>query len=218
MKPRRSSLQLGEGLGDHLLVQDPDDRVLAVDRGHDRDAEVDRLVLDLQPEAAVLGDAALGDVEFGHDLDPGDDRRLELLVDRLHGLAEDAVDPVLDPDPLVLGLDMDVAGPFLDGGEDDRVDELDDRAVLVGQLLDGDDLVLLPALALDDLHDEALGRVLEDLEGGLALAEGLVDGPLGGGQDLDPLADHGLDGVDDRDVRGVGDGDAEEPFVRRTGG
>ena len=66
--------ELGDRLGDHLLVQDADDGILAVDAGHDRDAEVDRLVLDPQPEPAVLGDAALGDVQVGHDLDPGDDR------------------------------------------------------------------------------------------------------------------------------------------------
>ena len=209
--------QLADGLGDHLLVEDADDRVLAVDAGHDGDAEVDRLVLDLEPEAAVLGDAALGDVEVGHDLDAGDDRRLELLVDGLHGLAEDAVDAELDLDVLVLGLDVDVAGPLLDGGEDDGVDELDDRAVLVGQLLDGDDVLFLAALALDDLGDEALGRVAEDLHGRLALAQGLEDGPLRGGEDLDLLAEEGLDGVDGGDVGGIGDGDLHDAVVLAEG-
>ena len=35
--------QLGELLADRLLVEDADDRVLAVHARHDRDAEVDRL-------------------------------------------------------------------------------------------------------------------------------------------------------------------------------
>ena len=49
----------------------------------------------------------------------------------------------------------------------------------------------------------------EDLQGGLALAQGLLDGPLGGGADHDLLAQEGLDGVDGGDVRGVGDGDLQ---------
>ena len=37
--------------------------------GRTADAEVDRLVVDVQLDAAVLGHAALGDVQVGHDLD-----------------------------------------------------------------------------------------------------------------------------------------------------
>ena len=39
---------------------------------------------------------------------------------------------------IVLRLDVDVAGAPLDGGEDHRVDEADDRAAVARQLLDGE--------------------------------------------------------------------------------
>ena len=62
-----------------------------------RDAHVDVLAGHLAPDPAVLRQPLLGDVEPGHDLDAGDDRRLELLG-RALGLAQHAVDPVADDD------------------------------------------------------------------------------------------------------------------------
>src|SRR5207249_5033539 len=56
-----------------LLVQDPDDRVLAVNAGHDGDAEIDGPPTDFQLETAVLWHALFGDVQLGHDLDAGND-------------------------------------------------------------------------------------------------------------------------------------------------
>ena len=46
---------------------------LAVDARQRDDAEVDVAALDRQPDAAVLRQALLGDVEVGHDLDARDD-------------------------------------------------------------------------------------------------------------------------------------------------
>ena len=57
-----------------LLVQDPDHRVLAVDRRHDRNAEVDRPSRHPHLETPVLGDALLGDIQLRHNLDPADYR------------------------------------------------------------------------------------------------------------------------------------------------
>ena len=117
-------LELGVG---RLLVEDTDHRVLAVHGRHDGDAEVDGAAREPDLEAAVLGDPLLGDVELRHDLDPADDGRVVALVDRLHRLVEHAVDAVLDHDLAVLGLDVDVRRPALDGVEEDRVDQPDDR-------------------------------------------------------------------------------------------
>src|SRR3972149_4395191 len=61
--------QVGQLLGDGLLVQDPDDGRLAGGRGEDGDPEVDVPVVHPGLESAVLRDAALGDVQLGHDLD-----------------------------------------------------------------------------------------------------------------------------------------------------
>ena len=129
-----------ELLGEALLVEDADDRVLAVDGGHDGDAEVDAAATDLHPEAAVLRDALLRDVQLGHDLDATDDRRVMLLGDRLHGRLEHAVDAVLDDDLGVAGLDVDVGGAAVQGVEDGGVDELDDGRGVGLDLVDGQDL------------------------------------------------------------------------------
>ena len=113
---------------------------------------------------------------------------------------------------------MDVAGPLLHGRENDGIDQLDDRAVLVGQLLQGNDLFLIPALLLHDLNDEPLGGVSQHLEGGLALPQGFLDGAPGGGEYLDLFPQKGLDGVDRADVRGVGDGDFDELVLSASRG
>src|SRR5437867_2853412 len=78
-----------------LLVQDPDDPVLAVNAGHDGDAAIDGPPTDFQLETAVLWHALFGDVQLGHDLDAGNDGGVELLVDGLHGVDKYAVDPIL---------------------------------------------------------------------------------------------------------------------------
>ena len=74
--------QAAEGRVQRLLVEDADDRVLAVDGRHDRDAEVDGAALHAQAEAPVLGHALLRDVQLGHDLDAADDGLVVALVQR----------------------------------------------------------------------------------------------------------------------------------------
>ena len=86
----------------------------------------------LRGDAAVLRDAALGDVEVGEDLDAGGDRG-----DRRRGhdrrLGEHAVDAVADPHLVLLRLEVDVGGAALDGLLDHPLDELDDGRVLAGR-------------------------------------------------------------------------------------
>jgi hypothetical protein len=96
------------------LVEEPHDDLLAPDRGQDGDAEVHLLALaELQLDAAVLREPALGDVELAHDLDAARDGVLQ-LERRLHLLDEHAVDAVADAELLLVGLDVDVAGALLD--------------------------------------------------------------------------------------------------------
>ena len=146
-KPEHVEAQRGELLRQALLVEDADDRVLAVHRGHDRDAEVDGAAADLHPEAAVLGHALLGDVQLGHDLDAADDRGVVLLGDRLHGRLEHAVDAVLDHHLVVAGLDVDVGGAAVQGVEDRGVDEADDRRLVGLDLVDGEDFLAVVVVA-----------------------------------------------------------------------
>ena len=58
--------------------------------------------LKLHAEAPVLGNALLGDVQLGNDLEPGQQERMEGAVQRLHDLVQDAVDAVLDDQGVVL--------------------------------------------------------------------------------------------------------------------
>ena len=89
------------------------------------------VLLELDPhlDPAVLGQALLGDVHVGHDLDPGQHRVLELHR-QVHGLVEDAVDAVADAEGLLVGLEVDVARALLDGLDEDVVDEGDDRGLV----------------------------------------------------------------------------------------
>jgi len=86
-------------LVESLLVEYAQHRVLAVNVGHDRHAEIDRPPPVERLEAPVLGDAPLGDVELGKNLHPGNGL-LGLLgvLDELD-LREDAVDAELDHQP-----------------------------------------------------------------------------------------------------------------------
>src|SRR6185437_7001867 len=54
-----------------FLVQDAQHGVLTMDGGHDGDAEIDEASFVLDPKTAVLGRAALGNVQLAHDLDAG---------------------------------------------------------------------------------------------------------------------------------------------------
>ena len=173
-KPEDVEPQLVELLADRFLVEDADDRVLAVHARHDRDAEVDRLARHAQLEAAVLRHALLGDVELRHDLDARDDRAVKALVDRPHRRLQHAVDAVLHVHRVVLRLDVDVARAALDRGVDRRVDQPDDRARVRRELLDGERLVAAVVFA-EDLELEALGRILEHALRALALLQNRLD-------------------------------------------
>jgi hypothetical protein len=113
---------------------------LAVDGGDGGDADVDFLAFDAHVDAAVLGEAFLGDVHAGHHLDAGEDGGLVALeLGRHRGLVQDAVDAVADAQFVLGRLEMDVGGAVLEGLPDDLVDELDDAGFLVAL---GDLLVL----------------------------------------------------------------------------
>ena len=121
--------EVGQVQQDRGLVQDSHHDLLPVDRGEGRDAQVDLLAADLQRDAAVLGDAPLGDVEVGHDLEAADDAGVDLAGLGGH-LVQDAVDAVAHPHLGLLRLDVDVGGAVTDRLGDQGVDELDDRRVV----------------------------------------------------------------------------------------
>ena len=76
-----------------ILVEQPQHDALAVQRRHRRHAHVDLAILQSQPDAPVLRQSALGDVELGHDLEsahhrggemrPAETARLQHAVDAI---------------------------------------------------------------------------------------------------------------------------------------
>ena len=93
------------------------------------DAEIDGAVL-RQPhlDTAVLRHSALGDVEPGHDFEACDDLHGQ-LDGRQRNFLQHAVQAGANAEYLLIGLEVDVRSPFLDGIEEDFVDEAHDGRV-----------------------------------------------------------------------------------------
>ena len=144
----------------------------------------------------------LGDVQLRHHLDAADNGLVVPLVDGVHRLIERAVDAVLDRHLGLAGLDMDVRGAPLDGVEEGGVDQLDDRALILGNAVDRQHLRLV-ALALDQLDTEVFGRFVEHPLGAFGLLQDLLDGGRGADLDLDRLAEEQLELVEAAHVRGI---------------
>ena len=150
-------------------------------------------------DAPVLRQAALGDVQVGHDLEARNHRQGQVLGRRRH-FVEGAVHAVADLELVLEGLEVNVAGAVLHGLEQDEVDEPDDRR-LVGQprhhrrvigdrhLADflGDFLVRAQLL-------EDVGEALVLL--GVELLDGLLDLRRVGHDQLDVLLDDEAQFVD----------------------
>ena len=127
-------------------IQDAQDHRLAVHGGHRGDAQVDVLAAHRELDAAILGQAALGDVEARHDLDARDDRGAQ-LQGRRFDLAQHAVDAIAYAQVLFERLDVDVRGPRLDRPRDQPVDDPHHRR-LARQIAQPLDVILGAEFAL----------------------------------------------------------------------
>ena len=114
-----------------LLVEDAQHDAFAGAARQRRDAHVEQLAAQRQPDAAVLRHAPLGDVEARHHLDAADDDGRDM---RRHAqrLAQHAVDPHADDEAGLIGLDMDVGHALPRGIGDDAVDQADRGRVVGG--------------------------------------------------------------------------------------
>src|SRR3954452_1556300 len=192
-----------------LLVQDADDRILAVRGGDDGDAEVDGAAGDAQFETAVLRHALLGDVELRHDLDARNDRAVVALVDRLERFVEDAGDAVLDDHFVVARFDVNVRGAALDRVEDDRVDQLDDwRRLLRGDRVDRQRLFAFLVFA-DEGHAETFGGLVEHALRRFGLLQFVADRGGRGHFDLQRRAEEQFQFVELEDVGRITDHDGD---------
>src|SRR5215472_4921406 len=146
-----------------LFVQHAKNRVFAVAGWHDGHTQVDIPTFILYAEAAILGNAALGNVQFAQNLDARKHRGVMLLSDGLHGVLQHAVNAVLHGDFGVTGFDVDVAGAPLECGKDDGLDEANYGAcgTVTGQAIAGDGLFGF-FFFLAGLESKRLGGLFEN--------------------------------------------------------
>ena len=191
------------------LVEETHDDLLAEERGQGRDAEVHLLTLaDLQLDAAVLGEAALGDIQLGHDLEARGDGVFEFQR-RLHHLVEQAVDAVAHTHRLLVRLDVDVRRAALHGVHEDEVHQLDDGRLFrrALQIVGVQFFFGAPELNVDVV--KAVDDVLVRQRRVVRLLDGLLDRRLARDDDFDVVAGDELEIVDGVDVRRVAHGDDE---------
>jgi len=172
-----------------------------VDGGHGGDADVHAAPAHPRDsDPPVLGQAALGDVQLGHDLDAGGQGGLQapgrgLLV------VEQPVDAVAHAQAVLEGLDVDVGG--VDGERllDEEIDEADDRR-LEGQVAQVIDVVLWLGVPIGagphPLHDLLQGGV-----GPVGPLDGLEDGRPGRDAELDGEREGLLEIVEQQGIRRI---------------
>ena len=119
------------------LVQQAQHGALAMRARQRAHAHVHGAGADAQADAAVLRHALFGDVEFRHDLQARDQRRVQRPVG-LHHFAQGAVDAEAHARMALVRLDVDVAGAVARRLRQQRVQHADDRGVVAGlqQVLD----------------------------------------------------------------------------------
>ena len=107
-------------------VEQTHDDAFAVERGQSGNAQVDFAAQRLDLDAAVLRQAAFGDIQAGHQLHARNDGGLQLARRRVL-THQHAVNAVADAKFFFERLDVDIAGALFDGLRDHGVHQTDDR-------------------------------------------------------------------------------------------
>src|SRR5690606_35275566 len=130
-------------------IENPQHDLFPPQGGQGIDAEVDGARLrQSQLDAAVVRHALFRDVNLRHDLEARTDAVGDALR-RTPDLAQDAVLAEADAVDLLVGFDVDVRGPRLDGVHEDAVDEAHDGRVVDAVFRLGVLFVLLAGLHLN---------------------------------------------------------------------
>ena len=108
-------------------VEQAHHHLLAAAAGQGAHAEVHLAAPEHPPDPAVLGQAPLGDVQVGHDLQPGGHRRSQAPGQVLEVLLQHPIDPEADFQGLFLGFDVNVTGATGEGLDQDPVHQAHDR-------------------------------------------------------------------------------------------
>src|ERR1041385_8758141 len=93
-----------------------------------RNTKIDQFAPDLSLDTAILRNPMLRNRHVRLNLHPADDRSLESLGWRLD-LMEHSVDPVTDTKSFCQWLEMNVRGPHLEGLDDERIHQFDQRRI-----------------------------------------------------------------------------------------
>ena len=127
----RIQAELVDAGGEIRFVEHAQHDLFAMHGGHDGDAQVVILAADADAHAAVLRQAAFGDVQAAHDFEARGQRQLHLLG-RRRGVHQHAVNAVAQAQAFFKRLDVNVAGAVFDGLDEDEVGQLDDRRFFAG--------------------------------------------------------------------------------------
>ena len=180
--------QVAEFLAESFFVEDAQDGVFAMNRRHDRNAEVHEAAFVTHAEAAVLRNATLGDIEFAHHFNARKNRGVPFLGERLHGVLQYAVNAVLDDHFGVARFDVDVARSAFEGGEDYGVHQTNDGAHAgIARELIHRNIFFAVFFVADDLQREPFGGLIEHALGLLGALQQIVNLRSGGDTDLQAL-------------------------------
>src|SRR5277367_553654 len=207
--------QVTEFFAERFFVEDAEHGVFAVDGGHDGNAEIHEAAFVAHAEAAVLRDAALGDIELAHYFYARKDGGVPFLGERLHGVLQAAVNAVFDDDLGVARFDVEVTGAAFQGGEDYGVNEADDGADAgIARELVHRNVFVAVVIVADDLEREALCGLVQDALRLLRALQEVVN--LRGGSDfyLQALAEEERKLVSEMELAGIGHGDDQSGVVR----
>ena len=115
---------------DIFFVQNPHHDGLAVRRRQDAYPHIDLFATDDHLNPTVLRSAFFGNIHPGHDLDARNHRPVQ-PPSRILALDTYSVDSVPHPNPVLKGLDVNIAGPHVHRFLDDQLHQADDRGIVL---------------------------------------------------------------------------------------
>ena len=190
-------------------VEQTHDDAFAIECGQRRDAQIDFAAEHLDLDAAVLRQAALGDVELRHQLDARDHGGLHVARGSFLFL-QYAVHAEADPELLLERFNVDIGSALLRGGRDHRVHQANDGrfARHVAELLEigGSFGVVARVEVVILLCGFAVVAV-----------DGFEDLALGGERRTDLESGRGLHGGDGFEIIRIGHGENERAVIHRHG-
>ena len=130
------------------------------------------------------------------------------LVDRLHRLVQNTIYAVLDDDFAVARFDVNIACAALNGVENRRIDEFDDRTGVGRDPIDRKHLAAV-AIVLNQLQTKILGGVIQNSLSALRLLEHIFDRGAGSDLEVDRSAEQKFDLVDSSYVCRIRDHDGD---------